>query len=280
MTLPDTLIKVTFPAVVFVSVGMIAGCSRAVGTGPINNPDATTHPPDDGGVHPFDGGTYPPGCEPQQAADDPNVTCDCDFCSDPTPYLWTGLDCRFAPICCQCVGVDCDRRFRTYGECLDAFFDCPRPLLEVQYPDARLIWMAPGGVAGWGPALHINGMGSLLSWNEAVGGPDWERPDPDYTEELGIAQANELFDLLAQVDFTALPHEPQFYGECYPVFWLEWAQCQGCEPIRLDYAAALDLQPELDPVYRWLDHRLCRPGTNDGYPWALPSQYCMFFMGR
>jgi hypothetical protein len=152
--------------------------------------------------------------------------------------------------------------------------------LEVEYPDARLIWMAPGGVAGWGPALALDGYGNLRTWTAAAGSPDWDRQDPDYTEDMGIEAANELFGLLDSIDFTGLPHDPQVAGECYPIFWLLWEDCLGCVPIRLDYWSGLDLRPEFDTVYAWLNQRLCRPGGIADYPDVLPPNYCLFFMSR
>lgn len=258
------------------------GCERSLGSessdaGP--GPDGGLGP--DGGPGP-DGSPWPDGgCAPQDAYDDPLVDCfACVPCEDLTPYRWTGDRCAYEPVCCACAGRDCNRRFRTHGECHHAYGHCPQAFIEVEYPSARLIWMMPGGVAGWGPALALDGFGDLRSWNQAAGSPDWEREDPDYVEGMGIESANELFGLLEAINMSGLPHEPQVYGECYPVFWLLLEDCPGCVPFRMDYWSALDLRPEFNAVYEWFDQRLCRPGPSSDYPQTLPSSYCLFFMNR
>jgi hypothetical protein len=76
-------------------------------------------------------------------------------------------------------------------------------------------------------------------------------------ENLGTRAANELFGLLTTIDYSALPHPPEGWGECYPT--LELRPCGGgCETIHLDYAQARDLLPGFWTVYDWMDQMLCR----------------------
>jgi len=210
------------------------------------------------------------------AYEDPNVMCDaCNPC-DEVPYLWTGESCEFQPICCVCAGPDCAGKFRTIGECEDAYRGCPMLPQATRYPEARLLWQAPGGFAGTGPMLLMDGLGLARVWREdrgisSIDNPDWLRMDYDGVEDLRAAAANELFDLLFSIDYSALPHPPTGGGECYPT--LELRACATCETIRLDYAEARDLLPEFWGVYNWLDPRLCRIAPAP----VLPGSYCEFF---
>ena len=256
---------------------LVVGCTRGA-------PGADSTGDEDGGVGAVDANhrgdaTLPPdvGCAPQVAYEDPNVDCDgCSECEDLIPYRWTGRRCAFEPICCACAGPDCGARYRTFGDCQAARDQCPRDLMEVEYPDAKLIWQAPGGVVGYGPALMIDGYGELRSWDLAFDSADWDLEDPDYEESFGLEAANELFGLLAEVDFSSLPHDPQYYAECYPSLWLQLEVCPGCPTIQLSYASGVDLRPELEAVYLWLAERLCRPDGVPGYPQVLPAGYCVF----
>jgi hypothetical protein len=216
-------------------------------------------------------------CRPQEAYEDPEIDCDgCNPC-DPTPYQWTGGRCAFLPICCMCAGADCDSRFVTLTACLDAYRDCPRvPEEPPRYPWARLLWQAPGGFAGTGPVLLLDGMGSARIWTQdrglySVDSEEWSRTDYDAAESIGAAAAEELFDMLLSVSYTDLPHPPTGWNECYPT--LEFRACEGCETVRLDYSQARDLLPEFWSIYAWVDERLCR-STPAG---TLPRAYCEFF---
>lgn len=233
-----------------------------------------------GGDPSVDGSTPGPdadtsGCLAQEAYEDPNVDCDgCSPCDDRLPWQWTGSECSFAPICCACAGADCQRRFRTYTECEQVYRGCPHALYEVEYPDARLIFWMPGGFAGHGPMLDVDGYGELQTWQYVS---DRSNPGPpDYTESIGQREANRLFGLLALVDFSVLPHPPLDGGDCYPQLWLWWEQGPAYDPMVLDFPRATSLLPELADVYDWFDLFLCRGGDIPGYPELSPSGYCMF----
>jgi hypothetical protein len=222
-------------------------------------------------------GDNPPGCEPQEAYEDPTVDCERCISCDATPYVWTGDGCAFSPICCACAGRDCDSRFINLQWCLDAYRTCPMVPEVLNYPGARLAWQAPGGFTGMGPMLLIDGSGLARFWEANRGLYDladpgeWDRADWDYMEELGADAANELFSSLASVDFSNLPHPPTIVGECYPS--LKLRLCETCEILSLDYSAARDLLPELASTYRWIDERLCR-GIDTA---MLPGAYCEAF---
>jgi hypothetical protein len=246
--------------------------------------DAQDTPPTEAVDARIDGGTdgsrpdplVDPGdrCRPQEAYEDPSIDCDgCDPCPG-TPYMWTGSMCEFKPICCMCAGADCDHLFATLEACNAAYRDCPRaPGRPPLYPEARLLWQAPGGVAGTGPMLLVDGAGLARSWvndrgNYNTDDPGWSRTDYDAAEQLGAEAANDLFERLTNIDYTNLPHPPAVWSECYPLF--ELAPCPTCERIRIEYSRGRDLNPEFWGIYNWMQERLCRIIPHD----ALPISYC------
>ena len=257
----------------------LGGCERrSVGGEPPGDgsaplPDAVAPPPD--GIAPAPDGQVL-GCQPQDAQEDSTVFCDeCAFCGDLLPWQWNGDECRFAPTCCGCVGADCGQRFRTFDACEQVYGGCPHALYEVAYPDARLIFWMPGGFAGHGPLVDLNGYGELQTWLTVR---DLSDPGPpDYTEQVSQREANTLFSMLDAVDFTGLPHPPLDYSECYPQLWLWWDQGPAYDPMVLDYPRANRLEPELAGVYAWFDVLLCRGDGLTGYPETLPSEYCMWW---
>ena len=215
-----------------------------------------------------DGDTEEDECRPQVAYEDPDIDSDgCDPC-DSTPYQWTGNGCDYLPICGACAGADCENLFATYGECIEAFAGCPTPPERPQYPDARLIWMAPGGVAGTGRTLMIDGFGNVRHWDSASYDITWDADDPDVTEGLGMEAAEELFAMFEEIDFSVLPHDVSPSWDCYPYFAL--TLCSECETIAIDYDGVEELLPEMRAVYDWLEGRLCRSLTR----FQLPAFYC------
>jgi len=209
------------------------------------------------------------GCEPQDAREDPLVDCACDPCRG-APYLWDGDGCVFANICC-CTGADCGATFATLMECHGDYSHCPIPPREPpRHPDALLLWSAPGGFAGTGPALRITGGGSAAFVGEAPYDLAWESATPDHAEELGIDAADELFDMLEAVDWSGLPHGGGGGADCYPSFYLR--MCEGCDEIVLTYHTPGQLEPELTEVYSWLVTRLCRGLERQ----QLPDSYCVW----
>lgn len=237
-----------------------------------SDPSDGSTPIPDAAVPPADASA--PGCGPQDAYEHPNVVCEsCAYCYDLIPWRWTGDRCSFEPICCECLGADCPNRYRTFDECEAARDFCEHALLEVEYPDARLIFHMPGGAAGHGPMIDVNGFGELQTWQYVH--DLWNPGPPDHAESIGFEQAGALFRRLEAVNFAGLPHTTM-YSECYPQLWLWWEQGPAYDPMVLDYPRAQSLLPELEFVYEWFDRFLCRGDPDEGYPMTLPSAYCEF----
>jgi len=208
-------------------------------------------------------------CAAQEATN--NLEYDCEACNqcDARPYLWTGGTCTYDSICCECLGPDCGAKFATFDECLEAYAECPlRSSVPSEFRDARLIWTAPGGFAGLGPALVIEGNGLAQHWSSSPGDPDPASTSPDYEKNLGTEETDELFRMLEAINYSALPHETMPGWDCYPS--LQLSLCEGCETIRLDYNGVEELRPEMNLVYSWLNERLCR-GVDALY---LLGNYC------
>jgi len=166
--------------------------------------------------------------------------------------------------------------FESYDDCLSAYDTCTGVQPPTRYAEGRMLWQAPGGAAGMGPMVLIDGFGLVRYWHfddgiYSVGSEEWERTDWDGSEDLGVEAANELFDLVLSIDTGELPHPPEMWVECYVSF--DVSPCGGCETIHLDFQQARDLLPEFYGVYRWLDERLCRLTGLEG----LPSGYCEFY---
>jgi hypothetical protein len=253
---------------IVVLIVVLAGWSGCYGAERYEDPDAGDGDADtdaDADADTDSDGSDP--CAPQEAHEDLEVDCDgCDPC-DATPYQWDGDRCVFAPICCRCAGADCDALFETLDGCREAHGACPPSVQASLYPESRLLWKVEAGYAGTGPALRVDGSGLVRSWEEA-GGIDWGSTGWDSEEDLGVDAANELFALLDEVSFAALPHEPTTWFECYSS--LQLSLCDECEPVSLGYQSAPDLLPEMGRVYAWLEERLCRSVD----PSSLPGSYC------
>ncbi len=268
-----------------VAVVAVGGCGERTLGGP-SDLDGSTHGDagDDGdggepgpdGMTPGPDGDVPLGCEPQEAYEDPTVDCDhCGWCADALPWRWTGDRCAFEPVCCACAGADCDRRYARLADCEAARADCPHALLEVEYPAAKLRFHMTAGAAGHGPLLEMDGFGEMRTWLYAST-PAPEEP-PDYIESFGLAQANQLFGTLMDIDLRDLPHDTGPEGECYSQLWIYWEDSPAYDPIVIGYPSADALRPELNPIYEFFDRRLCRGEGVSGYPQTLPSGYCEFF---
>lgn len=133
-----------------------------------------------------------------------------------------------------------------------------------------LLWQAPGGYAGQGPALEITRSGSTRLWREAAG----LRPDAtsgwDVVFRLPPEEVDALFTLLSKVSFEELPHKTSPAGECYPRFFYQ--RCAECVAVEIDYGQPGDLSPELDAVYAWLEANVAPKA--EGIP--MPGSWCTF----
>ena len=209
-------------------------------------------------------------CAPQDVGDDPAVRCDaCEEC-DARPWVWTGQGCALLPICCACVGADCDETFATRGACREAFGHCPILPDAPEHHGARLIWAAPGGYADVGHTFMIDAWGQMRFWEYGESSLEWDADDPDVTEDIGHHQADILFELLDDIDFDDLPHEITGGGDCYPILRVRF--CEGCEELVLRYDIGPQLLPEFREVYEWFERAFCRSVDSE----AMPSTFCDF----
>lgn len=137
---------------------------------------------------------------------------------------------------------------------------------------AYLLWQAPWGFAGWGPAVEVLGSGIMHVWEQATGQTPFQTANWDREIQLSPGEVEMLLERLAQVDFAALPHPTDGWVECYPRLYLRL--CSDCPMRTLEYMLASQLQPEMNEVYAWFDERL----GQDAY--VSPSGYCMWAFGR
>lgn len=135
-----------------------------------------------------------------------------------------------------------------------------------------LLWRAPGGFAGTGPAVEVQDNGIMHLWTSASGLQPHRAEDWDTERLLSPAQMRELYSLLAAVDFSALPHQDDIGLECYPVLYLELGgDSEEERQIReLRYQTTAQLRPEMDQVLAWFDDEL------RNLPMTAPSRYCVF----
>jgi hypothetical protein len=140
--------------------------------------------------------------------------------------------------------------------------------LEQDPGQVYVLWQAPGGVAGTGPALELLEDGTLRLWEQTSALSARDTAGWDYEFALSFDEQLEIVNLLSDVDYSALPH-PGTGGECYPSYYFE----STVQPsVSLSYANASALQPELDAVYVWLDAFVAAHAPD--YQSWLPSTYC------
>jgi hypothetical protein len=156
------------------------------------------------------------------------------------------------------------------GNRVDAFkADAQKPDALVPVIGEYLLWGAPGGFAGTGPALEVLSDGTVHLWEQA------SQPQPHKTSgwkttvQLTPSETKAFFALLAAVNFSNLPHSGGPNFECYPFFYYE--PCAKCAAKKVSYDNAGNLKPEMDAVYAWLDKRLQSTTI------SLPSTYCLWY---
>ena len=133
---------------------------------------------------------------------------------------------------------------------------------------AYLLWQAPWGFAGWGPAVEVFGDGVVRVWEQTAAQRPLETAGWDRQMQLSRAEVQALFARLAQVDFAALPHPTDEWVECYP--HLYFRLCSECPMRSFQYTLASQLRPEMNEVYAWFDERLGQEA------YVSPSSYCMW----
>ena len=129
-----------------------------------------------------------------------------------------------------------------------------------------MLWQAPGGFAGTGPAVKVQSDGSVLTWTStselSLTGPT---PRPDATLRLTPAQTADLFNRWSRVSTAGLPHGPMRAGDCYPSVTVQ--RCATCMPVQLRYQHPAQLTPEMNDVWAWFDTHV---------PATQPRAFCSF----
>jgi hypothetical protein len=145
--------------------------------------------------------------------------------------------------------------------------DAATDLGTTRYATAYLQWEAPGGIAGTGPAIVVDGSGRVDTWSRVNGfSPETAAPSsPTGTYTLTTAEVDDLFARLASVNFSQLPH-PGIGWECYPRLYFRL--CTGCAATTLSYDVPPEVLPEMEPVWAWFDRLL----TATDY--TNPRTYC------
>lgn len=133
-----------------------------------------------------------------------------------------------------------------------------------------VLWKAPGGAAGTGPALELVEDGTLRLWEQTSGQAAHGTTGWDYELSLTSSEQLQLANLLSDIDYGSLPH-PETGFECYPSYHFE---STAAATVDLNYASATALTPEFDAVYAWLDSYIATNAPD--YEGWLPSSYCDF----
>lgn len=134
------------------------------------------------------------------------------------------------------------------------------------YADAWMVWQAPGGFAGTGPAVLVRGSGEVQTWASVSGfDPSGTPPAGSTRTTLGFGFADALFAAWNGASTALLPHGTGTSSECYPTVSVRL--CATCVVQRHTYNSADQLLPELRQVFDWFARNV--PGTN-------PERFCRF----
>lgn len=143
------------------------------------------------------------------------------------------------------------------------------PVESTPRPDATLLWQAPAGFAGTGPAIEVTS-GQIRLWETASYTPP-DDLEPDAVITTSTQATDELFERWARIDVSSLPHDPDEPGnDCYPTVAVRL--CSDCDETVVDYRIPTQLTPEMDEVFEWFDAIL---GVASDIP-ANPSNWCVF----
>lgn len=140
---------------------------------------------------------------------------------------------------------------------------------ERLFPEAWMAWQSPGGFAGHGPAVVVDGRGLVHTWIMQTGfdGAAMPAEPPDQTIELSALALDRLFVRWTSLPRAAIPHGPELASECYPSITVRL--CDRCPIETIEYSNPAQLLPELECVATWFDDN--RPGTE-----MRPIEYCSF----
>ena len=137
-------------------------------------------------------------------------------------------------------------------------------------PEARMLWQGPGGFAGTGPAVMVDGDGTVRVWDTTTG-VDLASPSaPTRTLHVTAAAAGELFARWDRADRATLPH-PGTGADCYGRVSYLACMAPGCRVETVMFNTAAQLSPEMNPVRQWFDETLTGEMSA-----AYPRTYCSF----
>jgi hypothetical protein len=139
-----------------------------------------------------------------------------------------------------------------------------------KHPDARLTWQGPGGFAGTGPAIVVDGSGSIRGWSTIHSFDPAAQPAvaPDQTWTVSGGAVDALFDTWSSASTSGLPHAGAM-SDCYAAVYV--AMCTSCPGQTVKYTASSQVKPELDAVFAWFDANIVSQTT-----YAYPKNYCNF----
>jgi hypothetical protein len=137
---------------------------------------------------------------------------------------------------------------------------------STRFHGALMMWSAPGGFAGTGPAIVVTSRGAVLEWDN-VGAfmPDGPYPPPSRTLHFSIAETDDLFNRWFNTPSPGLPHMVPGGNECYPSVYTRL--CDTCTSRQINYNVPSAMLPEMDSVWAWFDAHT---------PGASPRGYCAF----
>ena len=128
---------------------------------------------------------------------------------------------------------------------------------ERPYATAYLAWQAAEEATGTGPAVvvrgDVTGVGTLYGWSDTATFPAETPPSVDVlnSSSLSSTQLGSLFEGLAALDTTSLPHEPLSANGCSASLFFR--TCTTCTPTTLSYPSSESLTPEMESVWSWFD---------------------------
>lgn len=135
---------------------------------------------------------------------------------------------------------------------------------------ARMLWQSPGGFAGTGPAVMVDGDGTVRIW-DSTHGVDLASPSaPTRTLTVTPSAAAALFTRWASVDRTGLPHAGGS-ADCYGRASYRACADASCRVETVMFNTAAQITPEMNPVRQWFDDNIIGEMTA-----AYPRSYCSF----
>lgn len=141
---------------------------------------------------------------------------------------------------------------------------------SVKTSGARMLWQAPGGFTGMGPAVMVDADGTVRVW-DTTRGVDLASPAaPTRTLNVTEAAARDLFSRWTMADRSSLPHSGSS-GECSGRVSFRSCEDASCRVESFNFSNAAQLAPELDPVRMWFEDNLASETRS-----AHPATYCQF----